>query len=101
MNAASQHALDFQSLGHPIRLSILEILHSGPSCVCDLVRLTGKRQPCISQHLAILRQAGLVTTTRRGWNIVYELNGAKLAELEQVILALAQTPGHRSEMSYG
>lgn len=85
-----QHAFDFQALGHPIRLSILEILTHGPICVCDLVSLTGKRQPFISQHLAVLRQAGLVTTTREGWNIYYKLNDAKLAELEQVILALLQ-----------
>ncbi len=85
-----QHALDFRALGHPIRLNILEILTHGPICVCDLVRLTGKRQPFVSQHLAILRQAGLVSTTRQGWNIFYKLNDAKLAELEQVILALLQ-----------
>jgi ArsR family transcriptional regulator len=85
-----QHALDFHALGHPVRLHILEILAHGPICVCDLVSLTGKRQPLISQHLAILRQADLVIRTRHGWNIFYKLNDAKLAELEQIVLALSQ-----------
>jgi ArsR family transcriptional regulator, lead/cadmium/zinc/bismuth-responsive transcriptional repressor len=100
MEMNKQHALDFQALSHPVRLNILEILARGPTCVCDLVRLTGKRQPFISQHLAILRQVSLVTTRRQGWNIVYELNDAKLAELEQVILTLSQqTP--RLEADFG
>ena len=85
-----KHTLDFQALSHPVRLNILKTLTRGSICVCDLVKLTGKRQPFISQHLSILRQAGLVTTRREGWNIYYQLNYAKLAELEQIILALLQ-----------
>lgn len=85
-----QHALDFLALSHPARLRILEILARGPICVCDLVKLTGKRQLFISQHLSILRQANLVTTRRQGLNIYYKLNDDKMAELKQVILTLAQ-----------
>ena len=86
MNTRQRHAVFFKALGHPIRLQILEILSQGQSCVCDLVALTGKRQPCISQHLATLRDAGLVIAERQGWNICYQLNETGLAELEQLIL---------------
>jgi DNA-binding transcriptional ArsR family regulator len=94
MRTHQQHTIIFQALGHPIRMSILEILAHGPICVCDLGRLTDKRQPYISQQLAVLRKAGLVTTKRQGWNISYQLNEAKLAELEQIISALLQQVHH-------
>ena len=88
MNTRQQHAVLFHVLGHPVRLHILEILSQGRSCVCDLVALTGKRQPCISQHLATFRSAGLVTAERQGLSICYQLNDARLFELEQFISTL-------------
>ena len=88
MNTSKQQTVLFHALGHPIRLQILEILSQGPRCVCDIVALTGKRQPHISQPLATLRNAGLVITERQGWNICYQLNDARLAELEKLILTL-------------
>ena len=88
MNTRQRHSVLFQALCHPVRLQILEILSQGPICVCDLVALTGKRQPYISQHLATLRSAGLVTTNRQGCTIFYQLNDARLAELEQLVSTL-------------
>ena len=87
MNARQRHAALFQALGHPVRLHILEFLSQGPRCVCDLVALTGRRQPYISQHLILLRRARLVTTERHGWSICYQLNDARLVELEQCMSA--------------
>lgn len=62
-----------QAMSHPVRLQILEILTSGPACVCDLISKTQQRQSYISQHLMQLRQTGMVKTTRLGHNIQYEL----------------------------
>jgi len=90
INTRQRHAVLFQALGHPVLLHILEILSQGPSCVCDLVVLTGKRQPHISQHLATLRGAGLVITQRQVWNILYQLNFSKLAELQAAVTNLSQ-----------
>jgi len=90
MKTTPQHILIFRALGHPVRMKILEILVHGPVCVCDLGILIGKRQPCISQHLAVLRQAGLVTRSRQGWNIFYQLNISRLAEVDRVISDLLQ-----------
>jgi DNA-binding transcriptional ArsR family regulator/NAD-dependent dihydropyrimidine dehydrogenase PreA subunit len=97
MNTRQRHAVLFQALGHPVRLQILEILSQGPSCVCDLVALTGKRQPYISQHLATLRSAGLVITERQGLNIFYQLNFSKLAELQAAVATLSQPKRDRTE----
>jgi len=63
----------FRALGHPARLRILEILAVEPCCVCDIVQKMGCRQPYASQQLAILREAGLVSTTREGIMIRYRL----------------------------
>ena len=62
-----------QAMSHPVRLEILEILARGPACVCDLIGRTKQRQAYISQHLMLLRQTGLVKTTRLGARIQYEL----------------------------
>lgn len=62
-----------QAMSHPVRLQILEILIKGPACVCDLMSQTQQRQSYISQHLMLLRQTGMVKTTRLGHNIQYEL----------------------------
>jgi DNA-binding transcriptional ArsR family regulator/NAD-dependent dihydropyrimidine dehydrogenase PreA subunit len=62
-----------QAMLHPARLRILEILTDGPACVCDLTSQTQQRQAYISQHLMLLRQTGMVKTTRIGHSIQYEL----------------------------
>jgi len=85
MNTSLQHAVLFQALGHPERLRILEILARGPICVCDLVRLTGKHQPYISQQLGTLSEAHLVSAERYGRSILYHLN---TDEVEDAMIAL-------------
>ena len=57
-------------LADPLRAQIVEILARGPACVCHLVEDTGAKQPNISGHLRLLRQAGLVVTEPR-WRYTY------------------------------
>jgi len=97
MKGYEQQAKRLQVLAHPTRLRILEILALGPACVCDLVRLTSKRQPHISQHLATLRSAGLVITERQGWYVFYRLNFSELAELQAIVANLSQPKRDRAE----
>ena len=63
----------FKVLMHPARLAILEILRGGEQCVCHMEAVLGLRQAYISQQLMVLRQAGLVTDRRDGWNIFYQV----------------------------
>lgn len=49
-----------KTLGHPVRLALLAELARGPKCVTAIRDLLAVRQPNVSQHLAVLRQAGLV-----------------------------------------
>lgn len=63
----------FKVLAHPVRLSILEILRGGEQCVCHMEAVLGLRQAYISQHLMVLREAGLVEDRREGWNVFYRV----------------------------
>jgi ArsR family transcriptional regulator, arsenate/arsenite/antimonite-responsive transcriptional repressor len=74
---ASLLAQDFQLLADPIRLQILDLLaeRGGEVCVCDLEAALPVKQPTVSHHLRLLRQAGLVTATRRGLWAFYTLIG--------------------------
>jgi ArsR family transcriptional regulator, arsenate/arsenite/antimonite-responsive transcriptional repressor len=74
-------AARFKALGEPTRLRILEVLADGPSCVCELRDRTGIGGPLMSHHLNVLRDSGLVTATRRGRWIDYELSESAVHEL--------------------
>ena len=60
----------FRALSHPVRLRILDILAHQEACVCHLTEILDQRQPYVSQQLATLREAGLVTDRREG-NLIY------------------------------
>jgi len=62
-----------KAMAHPTRLRILRILGAGEACVCHLTTITGQRQAYISQHLMVLREAGLVTDRREGQMVYYRL----------------------------
>ncbi len=63
----------FKALMHPARLSILEILRDGEQCVCHLEAVLKCRQAYISQHLMVLREAGMVEDRRDGARIFYRV----------------------------
>ena len=58
----------FRALGDPTRLEVYRLIAAQPDplCVCDIVARFEVSQPTISHHLKILREAGLVTVSRRG-----------------------------------
>ena len=73
MEDSEQLAKVFKALMHPARLDILAILRDGEQCVCHMEAHLGYRQAYISQHLIVLREAGLVDDRRDGWNIYYRV----------------------------
>jgi DNA-binding transcriptional ArsR family regulator len=60
-------------LGSPIRVQILFGIGYGEACVCHLESLLKKRQAYISQHLMVLRDAGILETRRDGKYIYYRV----------------------------
>jgi DNA-binding transcriptional ArsR family regulator len=71
----------FQLIGQPVRIQILLAIGESEACVCHLEAVTGQRQAVISQHLMLLRKAGLVTPNRAGRNIYYRLKNPILLDL--------------------
>ena len=80
-----------KALGHPVRLGIAMRLAAEPeTCACDFADVFGVSQPTISQHLRVLREAGLVTTRRRGTQICYSLDPRAVRAMGEMLSALAQ-----------
>jgi ArsR family transcriptional regulator len=77
----------FSALSHEVRLRSLLLLQTqGELCVCELTHALGISQPMLSRHLALLREAGLVSDRRAGVWIYYAINPA-LPEWVQSVLA--------------
>jgi len=77
------------AVAHPARVRILRILLARTSCVCgELVDLMPLAQSTVSQHLKILKQAGLVQGEIDGPKICYCVNQAGLARLKALVAAL-------------
>lgn len=68
-----QISLIFKALASSSRRNILALLRDGEECVCHLEAHTGYRQAYISQQLKVLRDAGLISDQRNGWNIYYRV----------------------------
>ncbi|MFG1704183.1 ArsR/SmtB family transcription factor [Nonomuraea sp. M3C6] len=71
----------FRTLGHPVRIRVLELLQQGPLAVRDLAAAAEVESSTMSQQLSVLRMAGLVTATRDGGSVVYSLSRGEVAEL--------------------
>ena len=63
----------FKSLGHPARLTMVELLSEEEHCVCDLVEAVGLGWSTVSRHLSVLREAGVVADEKRGLQVWYNL----------------------------
>ncbi len=75
------YALAIQALGDPTRRSIFERLRNGPRAVGELARELPVSRPAVSQHLRVLKEAGLVTEQRNGTRRIYGVDAASVAEL--------------------
>lgn len=71
----------FKSLGHPVRIRVLELLAEREHAVHELLEQIEVEQSGLSQHLAVLRRTGLVRQQRVGGQVVYSLVGAEVAQL--------------------
>jgi DNA-binding transcriptional ArsR family regulator len=62
-----------KAFAHPLRLAIVLQVREGERCVHELVERLGAGQPLVSQHLKILKGAGVLVGRRRGREIAYSL----------------------------
>src|ERR1051325_6157106 len=81
-DAAADLAACFKALADPTRVAIVNRLAAlGETCVCDLTAAFDLSQPTVSHHLRLLRDAGLVDSTRRGTWAYYRLVPARVSQL--------------------
>jgi DNA-binding transcriptional ArsR family regulator len=69
------------ALGDPTRLAIFQKLSGGPVAVNELARTLPVTRPAVSQHLRVLKDAGLVTDSKSGTRRLYQLNPEGVARL--------------------
>jgi len=76
VKAADPEVQLLQAIADPVRLSIVRQLSSADDavCACDFIECCTVRQPTVSHHLKVLRDAGVVTTRRKGTYIYYRLS---------------------------
>jgi len=77
-----------KSLADPTRLQILELLVKQPRSTQELAPLVGLTDAGTSKHLRVLAAAGLLTTKREGYYVVYSFEADKLATLSDELRSL-------------
>lgn len=82
-----------RALAAPIRIGIVLQLQASARCVHELVETLGVAQPLISQHLRVLKAAGVVCGRRRGREVEYRLVDEHLAHI--VVDAVTHAEEHR------
>jgi len=68
----------FKALGDPTRLKILECIRNGEKCICEIIPYTGKSQPNVSQHLKVLKNAGIVDERKDGTRIMIKASNNEI-----------------------
>jgi DNA-binding transcriptional ArsR family regulator len=79
-----------RALSDPKRLCVLETLATGERSVGELSRDVGCQVPNMSQHLAVLRSAGLVTTRREGTTVIYKLADDRVIDAYRLMNAISR-----------
>lgn len=83
----------FRTLGHPGRIRILELLSEGDRAVHELLAAIDIEASNLSQQLAVLRLAGLVTQRREGGQVIYSLALPQVQQLLQVAREILASRG--------
>jgi DNA-binding transcriptional ArsR family regulator len=90
-----------KALSVPVRLEILGLLAERPLCVNAITSFLCISQPAVSQHLAVLRQAGLVRGDKSGYMVHYSLDRTRLQELRQAMAAFPDENGSQPREKTG
>ena len=85
-----RYAAVMRALSDAKRLCVLEVLGAGERSVSDLSHDIGCRVPNMSQHLSILRSAGLVASRRQGNTVYYRLRDPRVLEAYRLIQTFAR-----------
>ena len=71
---------------HPARVAILHYVSQQQNCICnDIVNEVGLSQPTISQHLKVIKNAGLLKGITKGKNLCYCINTARMEQFQDLL----------------
>ena len=86
----------FKALGDPTRLEIIDLLTKSKNlCVGVIAEKTGMSQPAISQHLKVLKNAGILNAQKMGPEVHYTINQEKITQLKNDVDSLfTEKEGH-------
>ena len=97
------HASICQTLSNPKRLEVIDCLRNGELPVIRLAEVTQINQANLSQHLALMREKGILITRREGINVYYRLSNPKITQacdlMRQVLLEHLEAAGELAEIS--
>ena len=71
----------FKSLADPTRLKILECIKNGEKCICEIIPYTGKSQPNVSQHLKVMKHAGIIDERKDGTKVMIKASNDEIFKI--------------------
>ena len=74
-----------KALGHPTRIKIVKYLADGEKCVKEIWQELGIPQPTVSQHINILKNAGIISLDRDGVKTCYKIENPKVVEIIKLL----------------
>jgi DNA-binding transcriptional ArsR family regulator len=83
-----------KSIAHPLRLKILCVIGGEESCVQEIVEAVGTSQSNISQHLAILRDKGVLLSRKEANRVYYRVGDARVLQLIGMMREVFCAAGH-------
>ncbi len=88
-----------QTMSNAARLRIVHLLRQGPRSVGEIAVATGYAQPKVSQHLALLRSRGIVSSRRQGSETIYQIASPKIVRVCDLMReVLAEQAAERSQL---
>jgi len=80
-----------KAVAHPTRLFLVDELSRGERCVCELTGLVGADVSTVSKHLAILKNAGIVSCQKRGVQVFYRLETPCILDVFSCVESVARS----------
>ena len=71
----------FKALADPTRLKILECIRKEEKCICKIIPYTGKSQPNVSQHLKVMKHAGVIDERKDGTKIMIKASNEDIFKI--------------------
>jgi len=92
MSLNRELALMFKALSTPARITMIQVLRDRALCVGALAKILDLTPGAVSQHLGILKQAGLVEAEKRGYFVHYRLNQQTMAKWRESLADFLTAP---------